>query len=251
MQYVDATTVKISTLYDTDTQNVGGANLLGVVNVIGARVDNGSASITGKPKDLTQSFTLNLNSLQVGGTLQGVVGGGTPSVSLTQAVMGINESNFGGNVSIGGGPTISYRGYVNLAVANANVGPATLTNVSQSMNQALNTVAAAQGVNFNLNQEVTIGTAEGRGCTICSNNIQVAAGSSATITGAFQSIRNTVNIASIGSLSGNSTINQATSNLVLGGIVLGGSNQLIALPTTMNATISGIQVNTSAINAVQ
>ena len=238
MQYVDATTLSLSTLYDKDLQNTGGSNLKGVVNVIGARVDNGSASITGTPTDLTQSFTLNLNSLgglkssQALGTLQGMA---------TQAVMNLNESTITGTT-----PQASYVGYVNLAVANANVGPATLTNVSQSMNQALNTVAAAQGVNFNLNQEVTTGLREGQACTLCSNNIQVAAGSSATITGAFQSIRNTVNIASIGSLSGNSTINQATSN-----IVLGGTNQLIALPTTMNATINGIQVNTSAINAVQ
>ncbi len=215
MQYVDATTVTISTLYDTDTQNVGGASLTGVVNVIGARVDNGSASITGKPNDLTQSFTLNLNSLQVGGTLQGVVEGGTPGIVDPGRDATLMRGTFGGTSPLEADPQLATVGYVNLAVANANVGPATLTNVSQSMNQALNTVAAAQGVNFNLNQEVTIGTAEGRGCTICSNNIQVAAGSSATITGAFQSIRNTVNIASIGSLSGNSTINQATSNLFL------------------------------------
>jgi hypothetical protein len=241
LQYVDTTTLALSTIYDKDTQNVGGAGLTGVVNVIGARVDNGSASIIGRSTDLTQSFTLNLNSLQVGGVLQGTPGSG---VSLTQAVVNLNESTIGGTT-----PQATYVGYVNLAVANANVGPATLTNVSQSMNQALNTVGAAQGVNFNLNQEASGALNPTNGATLLSlssNNIQVAAGSSATITGAFQSLRTTVNVASIGSLSGASTINQAASN-----ISIGGSNQLIALPTSNNATISGIQVNTSAINSIK
>ena len=233
LQYVDTSTYALKTLYDVDTQNApAGANLVGVVNLIGARVNNGSASITGSASALTQSFTNNLNSLQVGGTLSG---------KATQAVIGINQGSFGGTT-----PQTSYTGYVNLAVANANSGPASLTNVSQSMNQALNTVAAAQGVDFNLNQGVATAGALAPGLTLSGNNIQVAAGSSATITGALQSIRSTVNVASIGALSGNSQINQASN-----GINIGGSNQLLALPTNNNATISGIQVNTSSINAVQ
>ena len=103
-------------------------------------------------------------------------------------------------------PALATTGYVNLGVANANIGPASLTNVSQSMDQSLNTFAAAGGNNLTLNQSAINHNYRRRLCLgLCSNNIQVAAGSSgATISGAQQFITNQINVATVGSLSGNS-----------------------------------------------
>jgi hypothetical protein len=236
LQYANANTYVLKPLYDGDPQNTGaGANLTGVVNILGARVNNGSASITGTARTqntdpTTQSFTNQVNSVNVGGTLYG---------TLTQAAVNMDQGG------LGGGPisNISYTGYVNLAVANTAAGPASLTNVSQNMNQSLNTVASAGGNSFNLTQNVTTPP---EGCTLCSNNIQVAAGSTlATISGAQQFISNSVNVAAVGSLSGNSTISQTST----GGVV-NGFNQLRVI-SNGNASISGIQSSIGAVNVVK
>ena len=230
LQYVDQTTIKLATLYDGDLQNTGGAKLKGIVNLLGARVNNGSASITGGGPYWTQSFTNQLNSIDVGGTLSG---------KATQAALNMDQGGITGSSN-----GVSYQGYVNLAVANANTGPVSLTAVSQNMNQSLNTVSGAYGVDFTLNQAVTSPV---RGCTLCSNNIQVAAGTgsnTATISGAQQSIYNSVNVAALGGISGASTITQTTANVNLSAV-----NQLVAL-NTFNASISGIQSASTAINVI-
>jgi len=233
LQYVDTTTYALTTVYDQDPNNTTGQALTGVVNALAARVNNGSASIIGAVRTaatdpVTQQFTNTLNSAVVGGTVSG---------TLTQAVVGMDQSTLGGSAS-----GVSYTGYVNLAVANASVGPASLTNVSQSMSQALNTAGSGAAAGFTLNQSVT---SPAEGCTLCSNNIQVAAGSSlATISGAQQFTNNTVNVASLGSVNGGS-ITQTTTNVSIKGV-----NQLVTL-TNGNATINGTQSSFSAINVVK
>jgi hypothetical protein len=232
LQYVDANTISVQTQYDNDAHNTSGANLTGIVNVLAARVDIGSASITGTVRTqasdpTTQSFANQLNSISIGGNLSG---------TATQAVLGpYSQQDIG--------PGAVYRGYVNVAVANANNGPAGLTNVSQSMSQSLNTVRAPSAVDFNLTQGA-VGPDE-RGCILCSNNIQVAAGSSqATISGAQQFLNNTVNVAALGGLYGNSNITQNAYNVNLSAV-----NQLATL-TAGNASISGIQSSFNAVNVI-
>jgi hypothetical protein len=231
LQYVDPATIKVQTIND-----VNAGVPAGVVNLIVARVNNGSAAITGTVRTsasdpTTQSFTNQLNSIEVGGTLYG---------KATQVALNMDQSGLGAS-SNGVGAT----GYSNLAVANANTGPVSLTNVSQNMNQSLNTVSGAYGVDFTLNQAVTSPAA--RSCTLCSNNIQVAAGTGAnagTISGAQQFISNTVNVAALGGVSGNSTITQTTSNVNLQGV-----NTLASL-NNFNSSISGYQSATTAINVI-
>ncbi len=228
LQYIDPATVKLVPTNDAYLAAVG---LSGVINGIAARVNNGAASIVGAARmsasdPLTQSFTLQLNSINTAGTLSG---------NATQVALNMT-SNALTSPAAGSSNGISYTGYVNLAVASADTsGPASLTNVSQSMNQSLNTLSSGNGVDFNLNQAVT--SPVDKTCTLCSNNIQVASAANvATISGAQQFINNSVNVAGLSGISGTSTINQTTSNVTLIGV-----NQLATL-SGFNASISRLPV---------
>lgn len=203
------------------------ANVLpGVVNGIAARTDVGTASVTGSATALTQGFGLQLNSLSTGGSLSGVA---------TQAAANINE----GTVYSGGNGVQPVLGMANVTVANANTGTATITNVSQRMDQSVNTAGAGTGA-----PSLTL-TQLGGNIQLGSNNVQVAAAStSATITGAQQVANTGLNVASLGAASG--MITQATT----GPVNLGSTNQLVSL-SGFNASTSGFQSSSTSINVIK
>jgi len=196
-----------------------------VINGIAARTNTGSATITGVARTsasspFTQSFANQQNSISTGGSLAG---------SATQVASNLSQPT----------DSIEYYngGYANAAIANASTGPATLTSVSQNMNQSLNTVSAAGSAGLLLNQgasDVAMGN----------NNVQLAAGSTnSSITGAQQLGSLSVNVASLGMVAGG-TISQASSD-----VSLVNSNVLGA--QGFNATVSGFQQSTTAVNVIK
>jgi hypothetical protein len=182
--------------------------------------------VTGSATTLTQGFGLQLNSLSTGGSLSGVA---------TQAAANINE----GTVYSGGNGVQPVLGMANVTVANANTGTATITNVSQRMDQSVNTAGAGTGATG-----LTL-TQLGGNIQLGSNNVQVAAAStSATITGAQQVANTGLNVASLGAASG--MITQATT----GPVNLGSTNQLASL-SGFNASTSGFQSSSTSINVIK
>lgn len=203
----------------------GGNSLPGVVNGIVARTDQGTATITGVARTqasdaFTQSFTNQQNALSTGGSISG---------TATQTVADISAPTPQGYGTV--------AGYTNAAVANANVGPASLAGVSQNMNQTLNTVSGGGAAGLTLGQDAT-------NVALGGNNVQIAGGSNnASITGAQQLNTTGVNVASVGAASGLLSQN-ATS------VTLASSNQLTNT-SGFNATVSGSQSSSSSINVVK
>lgn len=208
-----------------------------VINGIAARADSGSASITGVARaqasdPFTQSFLNQQNSVATGGTLSG---------SLTQ-----NASDFaplaGGTitgVNLGNGDTslTADSGYYNVAIADVNTGPSSITDVSQDMTQSLNTVQAAPSSGLSLAQNAT-------NVGLASNNLQLASGSSnATISGAQQLLNTSVNIAQLGAMSG--SITQIGTDVELS------NTNTLAAASGFNASVAGAQSATSAVNVIK
>jgi hypothetical protein len=236
-----------------------------VINGIAARSNIGSASITGvsaltttdgvtsiNSADLTQAFTNQQNSITTGGTLSGVA---TQTASDFTAPLGgtVDGFTFG-------------AGYYNAAVANVNTGPASITNVSQELDQSLNSVSAGNlGYPGSLSPAISAtpltltqtynGVTPGEGgvpVTLGSNNVQAAVGSSsATISGAVQLLNTSINVAA--AALGNNYLGTGTSGLAqtATNANLANSNQLIA-SSLNNSSISGAQQQAaSSVNVAQ
>lgn len=220
-----------------------------VINNIVARSDVGSASISGANPFVTiagityfnptQSFTNQQNSISTGGWLAG---------TATQTANDINDNTSlpGGTIvgpvpGVGPGLTVP-AGYANVAIADVNTGPASITNVSQSMTQSLNTVAAGTlGSALNLTQSA--GTTSP--VVLGSNNVQLAysGNGSATISGALQVLNTSVNVAALGSNSG--TINQQAVNVTLT------NTNILSAQSTFNNSTNGTQIANSSINSIR
>ena len=198
----------------------------GVVNGIAARTNTGSSSISGVQGTLTQGYNAQVNSLTTGGTLAG---------TATQAATNIQQTNL-----VYGQSPIPVIGYANAVVADTVAGPASITNVSQRMDQTIN-LAASSGTGAG---GLAL-TQTGGNIQLGSNNVQVALGSSsAAITGAQQLANSALNVAALGGGSG--TISQGTTAPVS----LAAVNQLGSL-SSYNASVSGFQSSSTAVNVIK
>lgn len=198
----------------------------GVVNGMAARTNTGSSSITGVQGTLTQGYNAQINSLTTGGTLAG---------TATQAATNIQQTN-----TVYSQAPISVVGYANAAVADTVAGPATITNVSQRMDQTIN-LAASSGTGAG---GLAL-TQTGGNIQLGTNNVQVAQGSSsASIAGAQQLANSALNVAALGGGSG--TISQGTT----GPVNLAAVNQLGSL-SSYNASVSGFQSSSTGVNVIK
>lgn len=202
-------------------------NLPNVVNGMAARTNEGSATISGVARTqasdaFTQSLSNQQNTLSTGGTLSG---------TLTQSASNVTQ----GGAAAGGYVT---PGLTNAVVAEANVGPGAINNVSQNANQSFNAASGVgTGTGLTLNQTAT-------NLTVGNGNVQVASGTnSANISGAVQLSSLSANTATLGAASG--TITQTSGN-----ITLAGSNQL-GSSTSYNSSVSGVQQATSSVNVIK
>ena len=202
------------------------ANVLdGVVNGMAARTNTGSSSVTGTPATLTQGYSMAINTINTGGSLSGLG---------TQAAKGIQQTN---SVYMQG--PLPIGGYANAVVADATNGPATIKDVSQSMDQTIN-LAKAAGTAPGIALAQT-----GSDIRLASNNVQVALGSSsATISGAQQGANSALNVAILGNVTG--TISQSTG----GTVALTAMNQMASL-SAYNASTAGVQVSSTSINVIK
>jgi hypothetical protein len=197
----------------------------GVVNGIAARTNTGSSSVTGAPATLTQGYSMAINTINTGGSLSGLG---------TQAAKGIQQTN-----SVYTQGPLPIGGYANAVVADATFGPATIKDVSQSMDQTIN-LAKAGGTAPGLALAQT-----GSDIRLASNNVQVAQGStSATISGAQQGANSGLNVAILGNVTG--TISQSTA----GTVALTATNQMASL-SAYNASTSGVQVSSTSVNVIK
>lgn len=201
------------------TVNTVNPNL--VNTLVASTGTTGSASIQGG----SQSFVNQQNSLDTGATLSG---------NATQSAVGMTQVRTGS-------PTPP-SGFQNSATAliSPDSGPANIAGLSQSMTQSLNTASATLGA-LALTQTASGNAGE---VTLGSSNLQSATGTnSATVSGAAQTLTNSVNKADFASVVGG-TLTQGASN-----ITLIGANTLTAV-ASFNASISGSQSATSAVNVV-
>ena len=222
----------------------------GVINYIEASSTVGSAAITGVAGTLTQSFVNQQNSISTGYTAAGAAGTGTLSGTATQTVLGIDDTYLypisslptgSGIVSLPAGST--GFGYLNVAVANVISGPASITGVSQNLAQSYNIVqGVGTGSGLNLTQQIA-----GFPSLLGSYNLQIATGSSsATISGASQSLNTSLNLAQLGTLSGSNSLAQTATT----GLSITNTNTLAAI-SSRNASVGGAQLASSQLNVAQ
>ena len=223
------------------TPNANGGNAfdgygLGIINGMGALTGSGNASITGAaftPGNYTQAANIQQNSISTGGSLSGIA---------TQNATDIASNGFGGINNDGPG-----LGYSNVAAAASQNGSASLKNVSQYMGQSLNTVAA-NGTSTGLTLNQNAGGTGDSGVYLGGNNVQIASGTTgSSILGGVQVVSNSVNVASLGGISGN--ITQSANNV---GTSANNTMATSLGPNTgFNSSASGSQSTSSQINVIK
>lgn len=194
------------------------------VNSAVAGTGSGGASVSA----IVQTFTTAINDLTVS---PGATTAGSLSGSVGQTAT---------NINIGGRDT-----YANVAVAysggngGAAVGGAGVP-VTQTMTSSVNTAGAGSASSLGLSQ--TIGAVVSQ-----LDNVMVAAGRTASVGPGSQTLTNNANVASFGTYSGTTVINQSSfgSNQVL-------TNRAAASSTGGTATISGLtQTSTNSTNVMK
>ena len=179
-QAVDLSNVTLSApigvTYGAGTNTVATASS---ANLLVASTGAGNASVAGSSSALTQANSVNLNNVSSGGLVSG---------TLAQSTTG----------------AVAPASLANTALALTGVGSATLTNVSQSQGQSLNTLSGAGAASLDAQQ-----TADS--VTLGANNVQTAqtALGVATIGGGLQGASSSVNVATLGSFGAGSLLQTA------------------------------------------
>ena len=248
-QTANGATVNVQLIGNTPFVNAGDTVAF---NAILANSNIGSASISGVS---SQAFTNLQNALGAGGTLSGKATQTAVAFTPAAAWLGGRLTTLGAPAALGtaynNGATFG-AGYANVAIADTISGPSSVTGLTQTMDQSLNSVTGGSANGLTLNQ-VAGGSASANAANnvnLASNNLQVALGSTtAAISGASQSVSQSLNTMTAGPTSG-LILNQTAGNagVVASPTLTVASNNLLYASGPSNASVSGSQSGLGSVN---